>query len=261
MNITQLVESYGYWALFGLVAIESLGVPLPGETALIVAGTYAGTTHHLNPWLIFVVASAAAIIGDNVGYGIGDKGGFALARRYGSRVRLDERKLKIARYLFDRHGAKVVFFGRFVAVLRTYAAFLAGTSRMQWRLFLPANASGGIAWAGLFTVLSYFAGHALQRASSTITWVLTGAAVLAVVAGIVALRRQGQRLAARAEEAYPGPLSLPSEPGAPSSRSRNSASALSASAAAAAESLASAIIMAISLAAARTMCANTSTCR
>ena len=158
MNIGQLIDSYGYWALFLLVMVESLGVPLPGETALIIAGTYAGTTHHLNPWLIFAVASAAAIIGDNIGFWIGDTGGYRLARRYGSKVRLDERKLKTARYLFDRHGTKVVFFGRFVSVLRTYAAFLAGTSRMRWRKFLPANAAGGIVWAGIYTALSYLAG-------------------------------------------------------------------------------------------------------
>src|SRR5215469_2615095 len=208
MNITHLIETYGYWALFALVAVESLGVPLPGETALVVAGTYAGTTHHLNPWLIFVVASGAAIIGDNIGYWIGDKGGYALARRYGPKVRFDERKLKIARYLFDRHGAKVVFFGRFVALLRTYAAFLAGTSRMRWRLFLLANAAGGIVWAGIFTLVSYLAGHALERASSTITWVLAGVGVLAIAVGIVVLRRQGRRLGERAEAAYPGPLRL-----------------------------------------------------
>jgi membrane protein DedA with SNARE-associated domain len=208
MNITHLIQTFGYWALFALVAAESLGVPLPGETALIIAGTYAGTTHHLNPWLIFAVASAAAIIGDNIGYWIGDKGGYALARRYGPKVRFDERKLKIARYLFDRHGTKVVFFGRFVALLRTYAAFLAGTSKMRWRLFLPANAAGGIVWAGLYTLLSYLAGHALQRASSTITWVLAGAAVLAIAVGFVVLRRQGRRLGAKAEAAHPGPLRL-----------------------------------------------------
>src|SRR5215469_3833326 len=181
MNITQLIESYGYWALFALVAAESLGVPLPGETALIIAGTYAGTTHHLNPWLIFLVAAAAAIIGDNIGYWIGDKGGYRLARRYGHRVRLDERKLKTARYLFDRHGVKVVFFGRFVSVLRTYAAFLAGTSRMRWRLFLPANAAGGIVWAGIYTAVSYKAGNWLQRESGTIDWILGGAAIVAIV--------------------------------------------------------------------------------
>ena len=178
MSIGSLIESYGYLAVFVLVGAESLGIPLPGETALITAAIYAGHTHRLNPWLIFLVASAAAIIGDNIGYWIGDKGGYRLARRYGSKVRLDERKLKIARYLFDRHGGKVVFFGRFVSVLRTYAAFLAGTSKMRWRRFLPANAAGGIAWAAIWTLAAYLAGNALQRASGTINLILIGAAVV-----------------------------------------------------------------------------------
>jgi membrane protein DedA with SNARE-associated domain len=206
VNISHLITSYGYWAVFILVGAESLGVPLPGETALILAGAYAGHTHRLSPWVIFLVGAAAAVIGDNIGYWIGDKGGYPLARRYGSRIRLDERKLKIARYLFDIHGTKVVFFGRFVAVLRTYAAFLAGTSKMHWRKFLPANAAGGILWAAIYTAASYLAGNALQRASGTITWVLAGAAVVAIVAVLVIVRRQTGKLAARAEEAYPGPL-------------------------------------------------------
>jgi membrane protein DedA with SNARE-associated domain len=206
VNISHLIASYGYLALFALVGAESMGIPLPGETALVTAGIYAGHTHHLSPWLIFAVASAAAIIGDNIGYWIGDKGGYRLARRYGPRVRLDERKLKIARYLFDAHGGKVVFFGRFVSVLRTYAAFLAGTSRMRWRRFLLANASGGIVWAAIFTVAAYLAGNAVQRASGTITWVLAGTAVLAIAAVLLLVRRQTGRLAGRAEAAYPGPL-------------------------------------------------------
>ena len=206
MSINHLIASYGYWALFALVAAESLGVPLPGETALITASIYAGHTHRLNPWLIFAVASAAAIIGDNIGFWIGDKGGYRLARRYGAKVRLDERKLKIARYLFDRHGAKVVFFGRFVSVLRTYAAFLAGTSKMRWRRFLPANAAGGIVWAAIWTLAAYLAGNALQRASGTINLILIAAAVVGIVAAILLVRRQTGKLADRAEAAYPGPL-------------------------------------------------------
>jgi membrane protein DedA with SNARE-associated domain len=205
----HLIASYGYWALFALIAAESIGVPLPGETALIIAGAYAGTTHHLNPWLIFAVASAAAIIGDNIGFWIGDKGGYRLARRYGSKVRLDERKLKTARYLFDRHGVEVVFFGRFVSILRTYAAFLAGTSRMRWRLFLPANASGGLVWAGIYTALSYLAGNWLQRESGTIDWILGGAAIVAIVVVWLLVRRQTSLFADRAEQAYPGPLDGP----------------------------------------------------
>jgi membrane protein DedA with SNARE-associated domain len=206
MNFSYLIETYGYLAVFALVGAESLGVPVPGETALITAGIYAGHTHRLDPWLIFLVASAAAIIGDNIGYWIGAKGGYRLARRYGPRVRLDERKLKIARYLFDRQGVKVVFFGRFVSILRTYAAFLAGTSKMRWRRFLPANAAGGILWAGAYTLAAYLAGDALQRASGTIDLIFAGVAVLAIVAVVVLIRRQTGKLAARAEAAYPGPL-------------------------------------------------------
>jgi membrane protein DedA with SNARE-associated domain len=206
VSISHLVASLGYWAVFLLVGAESLGVPLPGETALILAGIYAGHTHRLSPWAIFAVAAAAAIIGDNIGFWIGAKGGYRLARRYGRRVRLDERKLKVARYLFDRHGAKVVFFGRFVSVLRTYAAFLAGTSRMRWRIFLPANAAGGIVWAAIYTAAAYLAGDALQRVSGIIDWVLAGVAVLAITAAVILLRRQAARLGDRAEAAYPGPL-------------------------------------------------------
>jgi membrane protein DedA with SNARE-associated domain len=190
---------------FALVAGKSLGLPLPGETALIVAGTYAGTTHHLSPWLIFA-AAAAAVTGDNIGSLIGVKGGYRFAGRYGPKVRLDERKLKTARYLFDTRGTAVVFFGRFVSILRTYAAFLAGTGRMRWRRFLPANASGGMVWAGIYTVTAYLAGGVLQRASGAVTWGLGGMAVIAVIAGWLLVRRQAGRLAARAEAAYPGPL-------------------------------------------------------
>jgi membrane protein DedA with SNARE-associated domain len=206
VNISHLVDTYGYWAVFLLVGAESLGIPVPGETALIVAGTYAGHTHRLNPWIIFLVASAAAIIGDNIGFWIGDKGGYRLARRYGHLVRLDEHKLKIARYVFDIHGPKVVFFGRFVSILRTYAAFLAGTSRMRWRRFLVANAAGGIVWAGIYTLAAYFAGNALQRASSTIVLIIVGVAVLVVAGVIFVVRRQTAKLGLQAEAAYPGPL-------------------------------------------------------
>ena len=206
MNINHLIGTYGYWAVALLVGAESLGVPLPGETALILAGTYAGTTHRLNPWVIFAVAAAAAIVGDNIGYWVGDKGGYPLARRYGPKVRLDERKLKVARYLFDRHGAEVVFFGRFVSVLRTYAAFLAGASKMRWRRFLPANAAGGIVWAAIYTTAAYLAGRALERASGLISLIIGGVAVVAIVVTIIVIRRQTDKLAARAEAAYPGPL-------------------------------------------------------
>ncbi|MDR2987790.1 MAG: DedA family protein [Nocardiopsaceae bacterium] len=206
MNISNLIATYGYWAVFLLVGVESLGIPVPGETALVTAAIYAGHTHRLSPWIIFLVAAAGAIIGDNIGFWIGDKGGYPLARRYGHRIRLDERKLKIARLLFDTHGGKVVFFGRFVSVLRTYAAFLAGTSKMVWRKFMVANAAGGIVWAAIFTVAAYLAGNVLERVSTVAAWVLGGVAVVLVVAGILVVRRRIDHLGVRAEAAYPGPL-------------------------------------------------------
>ena len=157
MNISGLIAAYGYWAVFALVAAGSLGIPLPGEPVLIIAAAYAGHTHHLSPLIIFAVASAGTVTGDNIGFWIGHKGGYRLARRYGPKVRLDERKLKIAHYLFDTHGPKVVFLARFASMLRTCAAFLAGTSRMRWHRFLLANAAGAIAWAGSYTLAAYLA--------------------------------------------------------------------------------------------------------
>lgn len=204
--MNHFISTYGYWAVFLLVAVESLGVPLPGETAVVLAGVAAGQSHRLSPWLIFLVASAAAIIGDNIGYVIGRVGGFRLARRYGHWVRLDERKLKVGRYIFDRRGAEVVFFGRFVSVLRTYAAFLAGTNLMAWPKFLLFNAAGGITWAAIYTGISYALGNAFERVTGTISLVLIGVAVVAVVLIIVITRRQIARLAEKAEAAYPGHL-------------------------------------------------------
>jgi membrane protein DedA with SNARE-associated domain len=145
--VAHLVQSYGYYAVFALIALESMGIPLPGETALIAAALYSGTTHHLRIVVLAVVAGSAAVIGDNAGYWIGKTGGQRLAERYGRYVHLDRSKLMVGRYLFARHGVKVVFFGRFVAVLRTYAAFFAGVSMMRWPRFLVANAVGGLLWA------------------------------------------------------------------------------------------------------------------
>jgi membrane protein DedA with SNARE-associated domain len=206
LSIGSIIHDYGYWAVFGLVTVESFGVPLPAETALITASVYAGQQHVLNPWLLWLVASAAAIAGDNIGFWIGDKGGYRLARRYGPKVHLDERKLKTARYLFDRQGPKVVFFGRFVSILRAYAAFLAGVSRMHWRRFLVANASGGIIWSAIYVWAAYFVGNAFEKASNTANYVLLGCGVVAIAAAMFVVRKQFSKYADRAEAAYPGPL-------------------------------------------------------
>jgi membrane protein DedA with SNARE-associated domain len=206
MSINHLVASFGYLAVFAMVTLEYLGIPLPGETALILASIYAGHTHKLSPWVIFAVAVSAAIIGDVIGYWIGHKGGYRIIKAHGHRVRLDERRLKIARYLFDRHGSMVVLLGRFVTVLRSYAAFLAGVNKMAWRRFMVANVAGGILWAGAWTLAAYVFGDALARASGTIALAfgLLGVAVFTV--GFLIVRRRMEVLGPLAEDAYPGPL-------------------------------------------------------
>ncbi|MGH9169403.1 MAG: DedA family protein [Acidimicrobiales bacterium] len=204
--MNHLVDTYGYWAVALLVLSEALGVPLPGETAVIAAAVYAGSTHRLSPWGIFAVAALSAVAGGGIGYGIGRLGGYRLLRRYGAKVHFDARKLRISRYLFDTYGPLVVFFGRFVSILRTYAAFLAGTSRMRWERFAVANATGGVVWAAFYTFVAYEAGGTLRRLSGTLTWILAGVAVMVLVAAVVFARRRMEDLAAKAEAAYPGPL-------------------------------------------------------
>jgi membrane protein DedA with SNARE-associated domain len=204
--VTHLIATYGYFAVAFLVAIESLGIPLPGETILLAAALYAGHTHRLSVWVLFAVAAAAAVAGDNIGFALGRKGGFQLIRRYGHYIRLDEQKIDVGRDLFDRHGPKVVFFGRFVSVLRTYAAFLAGANRMAWRRFVTYNAAGGIVWAAIYTFASYNLGSAFSSAQTTITVALAAAAAVAITAAILLLRRQSNRIGLIAEGAPPGPV-------------------------------------------------------
>lgn len=206
MSIHGLVESDGYAAVFVLVMLESLGIPLPGETVLIAAGTYAGSTHRLSIALIFAVASAGAILGDNVGFLVGVKGGYRLLRRYGPKLHIDAARIKVGRLVFDRHGGKVVFFGRFVSVLRTYAAFLAGTNKLAWRRFLIFNAAGGILWSAIYSFASYGAGNAITRASHTVDIVFGAVALVAIVTAILVVRRKASKLVDEAEVAYPGPL-------------------------------------------------------
>jgi membrane protein DedA with SNARE-associated domain len=149
-ELQQLVSLHGYWVIGLIVGLESLGLPLPGETILVLAAIYAATEPSFNIWVVIAVAAFGAIIGDNIGYWLGSRYGYALLRRYGDRIGMFEPRIKLGQYLFLRHGAKVVFLGRFVALLRILAAFLAGLNRMPWRAFLMANAAGGIIWAAVF---------------------------------------------------------------------------------------------------------------
>ncbi len=205
-DLSHLLSTYGYWAVLIFVAIESTGIPFPGETMLLAAAIYAGTTHHLALPIVIAAAAAGAILGDNLGFWVGREGGYRLLRRYGKYIRLDERKLKLGQYLFKKHGAKVVFFGRFVAVLRAWAAFLAGTNRMPWGRFLIFNAAGGILWAILYGIGSYLLGNNVHRLTGPVGIAFVVVAALLIIAGFVYLRRNEKRLEDEAERDMPGPL-------------------------------------------------------
>src|SRR3984893_7265923 len=126
--LISLIPTYGPWIIFGIVSLESAGVPLPGETILVAAALLAATTGQISIVIVVLAAAAGAIIGDGIGYMVGRRFGLPVIRRYGRYIRLDENRLLIGRYLFFRYGTDAWFFGRFVAVLRMFAALLAGAN-------------------------------------------------------------------------------------------------------------------------------------
>ena len=173
--MSGLVEHYGLIALFLIVMLEFGGVPLPGETALVAAGVFA-SSGRLDIVAVIVVAAAAAIIGDNLGYWIGRTGGRSVLMRW----TVTSGTLPWAEAFFERHGPKTIFIGRFFSILRVTAAWMAGVSRMRWWTFFFWNAAGGICWAVLVGLVAYFAGHAAADAISH--YGLIGGVVIAVVA-------------------------------------------------------------------------------
>lgn len=201
----DLIHTYGLWVLFAAVMLESMGIPMPGETAVVTAAIYAGSTHHFSVTSVVLVAAVAAIIGDNIGYLIGRSIGIHLLARYGKYVRLNELRLKVGQYLFLRHGGKIVFFGRFVALLRAYAALLAGANRMNWLHFLIMNALGGICWATMFGGGAYVFGEQVKRVAGPVSLLLLIAAIGLIAAGISFFRHHEKELERRAEVAFPGP--------------------------------------------------------
>ena len=208
-NLDSLLATYGYLAVFIFVGVESLGIPVPGETMLVTAAIYAGTTGRLSIFWVIVASSAGAIVGDNIGYAIGRTGGYRLLKRYGRYIRLDENRLRLGQYLFRKQGPKVVFFGRFVSVLRIFAAFLAGVNRMHWRLFLIFNAAGGIVWSTIYGVGAFLLGKQLLQLSGRVDLVLAIVGVAVIITVIVFLQRNEARLQREADKAMPGRLKAP----------------------------------------------------
>jgi membrane protein DedA with SNARE-associated domain len=183
------VSHVGLPLLFALIAVESMGVPLPGETALFAAAILA-SDGKFPIEAVIGVAAAGAILGDNVGYLIGRKAGRRLLEAPGPFERHRRAVIAYGQPFFDKHGPKAVFLGRFVSGLRITAAWLAGVNRMRWRDFLFWNATGGVVWATVVGVLAYAFGHAAERAIETAGLVgLIGAVVLAIAVWVIVRRR------------------------------------------------------------------------
>lgn len=186
--MTHFITHHGLPLLFVVVMLESFGIPLPGETALIAFGVLASQGHY-DIEVVIAVAALAAIVGDNLGYWlIGRWGGRALFRRWRWLNRYSERVLPRAERLMARHGAKMVFFGRFIAVLRYTAAWIAGLGHMNWWKFLFWNAFGGIVWATLVGLLAYYAGDAVTHAIERYGLFAAVGLIAAFVIGWLALR-------------------------------------------------------------------------
>ncbi len=184
ISLSKVPRWLAYVILFLVVGAESSGVPLPGETSLVAGGVLA-SKGHLSIYLVIVAAAAGAIAGDNVGYVIGRRGGFWLMSRGGPRR---QALLERGEKFFARHGAKTVFFGRWLPGLRITAAWLAGINRMEWRRFAFWNAAGGISWAISVGLAAYLLGQA--AASAFRTFGLVGATIVVLaLAGLLIWRR------------------------------------------------------------------------
>jgi membrane protein DedA with SNARE-associated domain len=195
--MTHFLTNHGLPILFAVVMIESFGIPLPGETALIAFGVLAAEGHYSIASVI-AIAAAGAIVGDNLGYWlIGRLGGRALFRRWRWLNQYSDRVLPRAEALMARHGGETVFLGRFVSVLRYTVAWVAGLSHMHWWRFLFWNAAGGIAWATAVGLTAYYGGRAAADAIQRYGLYVGAAVVVAVIVSWLAVRSARARLEKR----------------------------------------------------------------
>ena len=204
--LTHHLAHAGYGAVALSIGLESMGIPFPGEATLIAALAFAATGHGLAIGGVVGAAITGATVGGIIGFWIGRALGFRLLLRYGYRIGITERRLKVGVLLFHRYGGGMVFFGRFVAVLRSLASFLAGANRMEWGRFLIYNFAGAVAWAGLYGYGAYIFGRHIHHLAGPVGIGVGAAAALLVIAGFVFLRRHENQLADAAERAIPGPL-------------------------------------------------------
>jgi len=197
-SLTDMAQHVGYPLMFLLIMAESSGLPLPGETALITAAVLA-SQGRLQIELVIPLAAVAAIIGDNIGYLIGRKGGRWLLERPGWFHSQRQKALSNGEVFFKKHGPKAVFLGRFVLGLRVWASWLAGATRMYWRSFVFWNACGGVVWATAVGLVGYFLGHAAGNAIQTFGLFGLVGVLVAVIGVVTAHRRHVRRTRVREE--------------------------------------------------------------
>lgn len=203
MTVDALLQSVPPLAVYGMVGgvvgLESLGIPLPGEIVLVSAALLS-SRHELavNPIGVGVAAVLGAVIGDSTGYAIGRRLGLPLFDRLGRRFpnHFGPGHVLYAERLFDRWGARAVFFGRFIALLRIFAGPLAGALKMRYDRFLVANLSGALCWAGGTTALVYYAGMAAERWLTRFSWVALLVAIACGAAAAMLLRERTSRAVA-----------------------------------------------------------------
>nr|MDQ2716848.1 DedA family protein [Chloroflexota bacterium] len=219
-TLENALHVWGYPAVTLFIMIESSGIPFPGETMLLLASFLAANDPQLQIPIIIACAALGAIVGDNIGYTVGRKGGRPFVERFGRYVFLKPKHLDRADQFFAKHGNKTVFFGRFIAVLRAWAAFLAGVNHMHWRTFLVYNAAGGILWAIIYGCLGYFAGRffhdnfgQVEHIASNISWIGAGIIIIAVVIAFVVFRRRRMRQAEHPTASVDDADKTPQEPG------------------------------------------------
>jgi membrane protein DedA with SNARE-associated domain len=208
-SIIPLIETYGLVFVAVLICLESIALPVPGETVLILAAVFAGTRHQLHIVAIVLTAATAAFVGQVIGYMIGRQFGYRLLLRYGGYLRITEGRIKLGEYLFLRHGITIVIVARFLPVLRSIIGILAGANRMPAPSFLFANIVGALVWTSVVGYLSFLFGNLIHQVGHWIAIVVGVVAVTAIVVGVNFLRRHEERLTAEAELALPGRLKSP----------------------------------------------------
>ncbi len=204
-ELEPALNNYGYLAIAGFVMLEDFGVPVPGETVLILGAVYAGTGR-LSLALVATLGFLAAVLGDNVGFAIGHFGGRPLAERFGRYVLLTPARLDRATALFDRHGGKIITVARFIEGLRQANGIIAGIARVPWRRFLAFNALGAALWVATWTSVGYFSGSQIGTIYAAATRYDTYIAIALGLALIAYLARRVWKTRRRRAPERPAPV-------------------------------------------------------